>query len=272
MRRSISLVMLYILLVACGIFTPAGPSTLVSDRGVSVTLNVFAAASLSDAFKEIGGQFEAANSDVKLSFNFAGSDQLGQQIGQGAPVDVFASANTKQMDAVVQAGEVDSGSDRVFVRNRLVLVYPRDNPANIQTLHDLSKSGIKIVLANKNVPVGAYTLDFLAKASKLPAYTATYSETVLKNVVSYEQNVKAVLSKVSLGEADAGIVYITDAVSVKDSSIGMLEIPDELNVIGSYPIAVVKLSQHPDQAQQFVAYVLSAQGQAVLKKYGFMTP
>src|SRR5262249_77463 len=161
--------------------------------------------SLTDAFKAIGQQFGAANGGTTPTFNFAGSDQLATQITQGAPADVFASANTRQMDVVITAGDVVSGTQRTFVRNRLVVVYPKGNPGKLTGLKDLANPGLKIVLANKSVPVGGYALDFLAKASKLPAYTAEFSPTVLKNVVSYEENVKAVLSKITLGEADAGI-------------------------------------------------------------------
>ncbi|KPV48626.1 molybdenum ABC transporter substrate-binding protein, partial [Kouleothrix aurantiaca] len=235
-------------------------------------LTVFAAASLTDAFKTIGEQFGAANGGATVTFNFGGSDQLATQITQGAPADVFASANAKQMGVVIKAGDIISGTQKTFVRNRLVVVYPKDNPGKLAALKDLANPGLKIVLANKSVPVGGYALDFLAKASKLPEYTATYSPTVLANVVSYEDNVKAVLSKIALGEADAGIVYATDAATVKDGAIGTLEIPDNLNSIASYPIAATKSAKNADLAQKFVAYVLGPEGQKVLAQYGFIPP
>jgi len=233
-------------------------------------VTIFAAASLTDAFKTIGQQFGAANGGATVTFNFAGSDQLATQIKEGAPADVFASANKKQMDVVIQAGEVVSGTERTFVRNRLTVVYPKENPGGLIVLKDLAKPGLKLVLANKSVPVGAYALDFLAKASKLPEYTAEYSPTVLKNVVSYEENVKAVLSKIALGEADAGIVYTTDAATVTDGSIAMLDIPDNLNTIAAYPIAATKNAKNPDLAKKFVDYVLGPEGQQVLANYGFI--
>ncbi len=231
---------------------------------------MFAAASLTEAFKEIGTSFGAANDNATVVFNFAGSDQLAQQIVQGAPADVFASANKRQMEVAITAGEVISGTERTFVRNRLVVVYPKDNPGKLQSLKDLANPDLKIVLANKNVPVGTYALDFLGKASKLPEYTAAYSETVQKNVVSYEENVRAVLSKVSLGEADAGIVYTTDAATVKDGSVSSLEIPDNLNTVATYPIAATKNARNADLAKKFVDYVLSPAGQQILVKYGFL--
>jgi molybdate transport system substrate-binding protein len=233
-------------------------------------LNIFAAASLTDAFKEIGMKFEAANPGTKLIFNFAGSQQLSQQIGQGAPADVFASANNRQMDVMIQSGQVISGTQRTFVRNRLVVIYPKDNPARLTTLKDLAKPGIKLVLAAKDVPVGGYALDFLARASKLPDYTEAYSPTVLANVRSYEENVKAVLSKVALGEADAGIVYTSDIALDSADKIGRLDIPDNLNTIAAYPIAPIKDSQHADLAKKFVEYVLSPAAQQILVKYGFI--
>lgn len=269
--------LLLALLTACGGAPPAAtvatspPAPTAAGAPVaSGELTVFAAASLSEAFKEIGQRFEAASPGAKVTFNFAGSDQLATQISQGAPADVFASANNKQMDVVIQAGEVISGTERTFVRNRLVVVYPSDNPANLQTLKDLAKPGLKLVLANRSVPVGAYALDVLAKASKLPEYTASYSPTVLANVVSYEENVKAVLSKVRLGEADAGIVYTTDAASAGEGAVGRLDIPDALNTVASYPIAATKSAPNPALAQQFVAFVLGPDGQQILVKYGFV--
>ena len=278
---------LALVLAACGGASPAAtslpaaattnapdpsavPAPTSAPAATGGELTVFAAASLTDAFKTIGEQFGAANGGARLTFNFGGSDQLATQITQGAPADVFASANTKQMGVVIKAGEIISGTQKTFARNRLVLVYPKDNPGKLAALNDLANPGLKIVLASKSVPVGGYALDFLAKASKLPEYTETYSPTVLANVVSYEDNVKAVLSKVALGEADAGIVYTTDAATVKDGSIGMLEIPDTLNTIAAYPIATTKNAKNADLAQKFVDYVLGPEGQKVLAQYGFI--
>jgi molybdate transport system substrate-binding protein len=256
--------LLLVMLCACGGQRPAVPPASGGQ------LTVFAAASLSAAFKEIAAVFGPANGNVAVTFNFAGSDQLAQQINQGAPADVFASANQKQMDVVIKAGEVVSSTERSFARNQLVVVFPRDNPGRLQSLADLARPGLKIVLASKSVPVGGYALDFLGKASALPEYSASYSETVIRNVVSYEDNVKAVLSKVTLGEADAGIVYTTDAATVTDGSISTLTIPDNLNVIATYPIAVTRQSKNAELAQKFIDFVLSPAGQQILAKYGFI--
>ncbi|HEY3230265.1 MAG TPA: molybdate ABC transporter substrate-binding protein [Roseiflexaceae bacterium] len=285
MRRAswlLILVSLLIALNACGASQAAIPAatsstsannaaaTTAAPAGQTTELNVFAAASLTDAFNEIGKNFEAGNPGTKVIFNFAGSQQLSQQIGQGAPADVFASANKKQMDVVIQSGQVISGTQRTFVRNRLVVIYPRDNPAKLNTLKDLAKPDVKLVLAAKDVPVGGYALDFLARASKLPDYTEAYSPTVLANVKSYEENVKAVLSKIALGEADAGIVYASDIALDSADKVGRLDIPDVLNTIAAYPIATIKDSQHADMAKKFVEYVLSPAAQQILVKYGFI--
>ena len=252
------------ILAACGSSSTGGATT-----AAPVTLNVFAAASLQAAFTKIGDQFHTAHSNVTTTFNFAGSDALATQINQGAPADVFASANTAQMDVEVKAGSVDGSKATTFAHNRLVAVIPKNNPASITTLQDLAKPGVKVVLAAKTVPVGGYALTFLTKASADPSFGSSYQADVLKNVVSYEADVKSVLAKVTLGEADAGIVYSTDAQTAVDST-STIAIPDALNVIATYPIGVVKKSTSLSAAQQFVDYVNSADGQAVLAQYGFV--
>lgn len=235
-----------------------------------VNLNVFAAASLTEAFNELGQTFSAEHPGVTLAFNFAGSQQLAQQLGQAAPADVFASANKKQMEVAIEAGRIISGTQKTFVRNRLVIIYPTDNPTGITQLQDLAKPGLKLVLAAKEVPVGQYSLDFLGKAITDTTFSPTYMDDVLKNVVSYEENVRAVLTKVSLGEGDAGIVYTSDITGEGADKVGRLDIPDTLNTLATYPIAVVSDSAAPTQAQAFVDYVLSPAGQAVLEMYGFI--
>jgi molybdate transport system substrate-binding protein len=233
-------------------------------------LTVFAAASLTDAFGEIGKNFQAAHPGTNIVYNFAGSQQLVQQLGQGAPADVFASANGAQMQVAVNAGRVVSGTQRNFAHNRLVVIYPLDNPAAITTLEDLAKPGIKLVLAAAEVPVGSYSLQFLGKASATVDFGRAYSETVLANVVSYEENVRSVLSKVALGEADAGIVYTSDVVGDGAAQVGKIQIPDELNTVANYPVAVISDSANPELARAFMDYLLAADGQEVLAAYGFL--
>lgn len=252
--------------------TVAGPSGMLEaiTPTTAMTLTVFAAASLTDAFGEIGTAFEAEHPAVTVAFNFAGSNQLAQQITEGAPVDVFASANTSQMNAVINSGVIITGTQHTFVHNRLVVIFPHDNPAGLQSLHDLAKPGLKLVLAAREVPVGQYALDILSRASRLPEYTATFSETVVANIVSYEANVRAILSKVTLGEADAGIVYSSDVAGKAASMVGRLDIPDELNTIANYPIAPIKDAQHAALAQDFVDYILTPAAQNILGRYGFI--
>ncbi len=235
-----------------------------------ITLNVFAAASLNGVFTQIGKQFDQAHPGNTTVFNFAGSQQLAQQISQGATTDVFASANQTQMNVVVQSGEVDASTSKVFVHNLLTVVFPQSNPGQITTLQDLAKPGLKIVLAAKTVPAGQYALDFLSKASKDPSFAPNYQANVLKNVVSYETDVESVLTKVSLGEADAGIVYTSDAASTTGKQLGKLSIPTNLQTEASYPIAPIKGSKNAARAQQFVDYVLSSAGQQALGQFGFI--
>lgn len=273
--------LLTLLLAACGAPaaqsppSPPAPTTAPTNAPTAptavagTTLTVFAAASLTDAFKAIKPAFEAAHPGVTVVYNFAGAQQLAAQINEGAPADVFASANKKQIDVVISSSKIISGTAQTFVRNRLVVITPKANPAGITSLKDLAKPGLKLIFEAKAVPAGQYSLDFLTKASTLPEYTSAYSSTVLSNVVSYEDNVRSVLSKIVLGEGDAGIVYTTDAATVVDK-INTIAIPDELNVIAVYPIAPLADSKIPDMAKAFIAYVLSPEGQQVLATYGFI--
>jgi molybdate transport system substrate-binding protein len=247
----------------------AGPTPVAAP--LTGQINVYAAASLRDAFTEIGKNFEAANPGTKVTFNFAGSQQLAEQIGFGAPADVFASANTRLMDAVVKTGRVDHTDPRTFVRNRLVVVYPTGNPGRLRALRDLARPGLTLVLANKTVPVGGYSLDFLNKATTKPEFGATFSQTVLANVASYEEDVRAVFNKVALGEADAGIVYRSDVVADEAQAVGTIDIPSDLNTIATYPIAALKDRPNRPLAQAFTRFVLSPAAQMELVKYGFVS-
>jgi molybdate transport system substrate-binding protein len=275
---SIVCLVLVLLLYGCAPQPPAqtqppatdGPAAAETGPPQPAELNIFAAASLTAAFEEIGELFEREHPGATLVFNFAGSQALAQQINEGAPADVFASANKTQMDVVVEAGEIVTGTQQVFARNRLVVIYPQDNPAGLKELKDLAEPGLKLVFAAQEVPVGQYSLDFLEKASADPAFGPAYQEEVLANVVSYEDNVKAVLAKVALGEADAGIVYTSDISGEDGEKVGRLDIPAALNVIAAYPIAPVITSENAELAQAFIDLVLSPEGQEILAKYNFI--
>ncbi len=236
----------------------------------AITLNVFAAASLSGAFSEIGAGYEARNPAVRVVFNFSGSQQLDQQIKNGAPADVFASAASRQMDDLESAGLIDSGKVSIFARNRLVLIYPLENPGRLMQIRDLARPGLKVIMAAKEVPAGQYTLDFLQKAAQDPGLGAAFADQVIRNVISYEENVEAVVSKVALGEADAGIVYSSDVKTSPANRLGSMTIPDAYNVTAAYPIAVVETSPQKAASNAFVAYVLSGDGQKTLERYGFL--
>lgn len=244
-------------------------STPIAARPASVQeqqiLNVFAAASLADAFGEIGKDFEAANPGVAVVFNFAGSQALRTQIQEGAPADVFASANRTEMDALVTDGIVAQEAPQVFLTNRLVVILPGNNPAGLKTLEDLTRPGIKIILAAEEAPVGRYARQALEAMNG--QFGIDFKDKVLANVVSNEDNVKQVTAKIQLGEGDAGIVYTSDSVAA--SGLTTIEIPAEVNVIAKYPIAALTRSSHAELAEAFVSYVLSAQGQVVLQKWGF---
>ena len=242
---------------------PTAASTATSAPS---TLTVFAAASLTGSFTEIGKNFEAANPGVTVKLNFAGSQALRTQIEQGAPADVFASASHTDVDKLVTENLVASGY-KDFATNLLTVILPPNNPAKIQTLQDLAKPGLKLIFEDPSVPAGGYTRQILTNMSKDPTYGTDFSTKVLANVVSNETDVKQVVAKVDQGEGDAGIVYVTDALAAPD--LKSIAIPANYNVIAHYPITVLEKAPNSDLAAAFVAYVLSADGQAVMKKWGF---
>jgi len=217
-------------------------------------IKVFAAASLTAAFTELGRRYTAAQG-TKVTFNFAGSQALATQIGQGAPADVFVSADLDNMAKVKDL----VGTPQSFASNRLAIVVEQGNPRGIGTLDDLAGGDVKVVLAAGEVPAGRYAKQVLDRAG------------VKVTPVSHEDNVKAVVAKVSLGEADAGIVYVTD-VAAGGARVEGVDIPREQNVVATYPIATVKAGKAQDAAQAFMDLVLSGQGQEVLHRYGFLPP
>jgi molybdate transport system substrate-binding protein len=250
-------------------FVPGcAPGVTTTSTSEPRTLHVFAAASLTDAFTEIGKNFEMANPGVTVSFNFAGSQALRTQIQEGAPADVFASASETEMDTLVTGGYVAEGTPQIFLNNRLVVILPDDNPAALEKLEDLAKSGIKLVFAAAEVPVGKYSRQALDQMNG--QFGGDFKDKVLANVVSNEDNVRQVVAKVQLGEADAGIVYTSDAVAAP--GFKTIAIPTELNVIAEYPIATVTQSSNAQLAGGFISYVFSDRGQAILQKWGFTPP
>ena len=232
-------------------------------------LTVFAAASLKDAFEEVGSALARRNPPVSVRFNFAGSQQLVLQLQQGARADVFASADQRWMQTARDGGLV-AGTPAIFARNRLLVITPAANPGRVDRLQDLTRRGLKLVLAAEAVPAGTYAREALSQLAAAPGFGSDYARRVLRNVVSQEENVKAVVTKVQLGEADVGIVYVSDVTPSVRRVVRMIEIPDQYNVIATYPIAVLQGTSQPEAARAFVDFVLSSQGQAMLARQGFL--
>lgn len=254
----LSLLMLFVLDARPAIATTPGAAQ--TGDG---TLTIFAAASLRDAFGTLGTTFEREHPGVNARFNFAGSQELETQIEQGAPADVFASADTKHMDAAHKAGLVDAPT--LFATNVPVIVVPADNPGKVRSLEDLARVKV-LVVGTAEVPIGKYTLQILDKAKS--RYGADFPSRVQARVVSRELNVRQVLNKVMLGEADAAIVYRTDARSAGDK-VRVVEIPPELNVVADYPIATVTKARNAELARAWINLVTGPAGQAALETAGF---
>lgn len=249
MRAGALLASLLVVGTGCGGNDPGG-------RTDSVT--VFAAASLTEAFTQIAVEYEELHG-VAVRLSFGPSDGLATQIQEGAPADVFASASPTWMDAVAEDPGVTDRAD--FARNVLVVIVPASDPAGIATVDDLGEQGIKLVLAAEGVPVGDYAREMLANAG--------IGDEALANVVSNEDDVKGVVQKVALGEADAGIVYRTDVTASVAEDLVAIDVPDDVNVVAVYPIAA--LAGASEHARGFVEYVLGP-GQDTLRAAGFLPP
>jgi molybdate transport system substrate-binding protein len=274
LRLIAGLFILLFVTIGGGACQPGQSTTSSTDaspiQGSKGSISVFAAASLTEPYQEIGKQFEAIYPGTSVSFNFAGSQQLAYQLAQGAPADVFASANTRQMDVAIEAGRVVSGTQQVFAHNRLVVIVSNRSQVAVTRLEDLTNPALTIVLAAEEVPVGNYSRQFLDRAAADVRLGPAYKEAVLANVVSYEQTVKAVLTKVVLGEGDAGIVYASDITAEAANHLTTIPIPNALNTIATYPIALVSDSTNPQVAQAFISFVRSPEGQAILETHGLI--
>jgi molybdate transport system substrate-binding protein len=232
-------------------------------------LTVFAAASLKDAFTEAAESLGRRTPPMAVRYSFAGSQQLVLQLEQGASADVLASADQRWMQVARDAGLI-AGEPAIFARNRLVVITPASNPGRIDRLEDLGKRGLKLVLGAEAVPVGKYSREALNRLNRAPGFGSSYSRRVLGSVVSEEENVKAVVSKVQLGEADGGIVYVSDVTPSVRKAVRTIDIPDPYNVVATYPIAVLKRSGQSAAAQQFIQFITSGEGEALLARHGFL--
>jgi molybdate transport system substrate-binding protein len=230
------------------------------------TLTVLAASSLTDAFGELEKTFEERNPGVEVRQSFESSSTLLTQIQHGAPADVFASAAEEEMNAAVEDGLV-AGEPEIFVKNREVVMVPRDNPANIESMRDLARPGIKLVLAEDGVPAADYALEILGKADA--EYGSGFKQDVLSNVVSREADVRASVSRVALGDADATFGYASDYTPDIRDRVEVVQSPEDLNITATYPIAALQGARSPGLAREWVELVMSDEGQRVLQKWGF---
>lgn len=238
---------------------------LLGCAGAAQTLTVFAASSLSDAFADLADRFEAANPGVQVQISTASSSTLATQLLQGARADLFASANDAQLERVASAGLV-LGDPVVIARNTMALMVAESGP--LYDPADLAEPGVLVVMAAPQVPAGAYGRDLLERLGA--TIGPDYVERVVANVVSEEPNVRQVAAKVALGEADAGIVYGTDALGLP--GVRLLALPAGAEVIASYPLALLAEATEPELADAFRAFVLSDEGHAVLGEHGFEPP
>ncbi|MEU1240231.1 molybdate ABC transporter substrate-binding protein [Micromonospora parva] len=255
--RTAMAVVMALAVTGCGAGDDRASGAAADGRGTGA-VTVFAAASLTESFRRIGREFEAANPGSAVTLNVAGSSALANQINQGAPADVFASAAPANMATVTEAGNVD-GTPTVFARNQLVIAVPRDNPKGVTGLADLSRPGVKVALCANQVPCGA------------AARTALDAAGVALTPVTLEQDVKGALAKVKLGEVDAALVYRSDARAASADVTGV-EFPESARAVNDYPIVALKDAPNPAGARAFVAYVRSAPAQAVLAEAGFQAP
>lgn len=228
---------------------------------------VFAASSLANVFDQVWTAFraQAGNEGLAITANYGSSSQLRTQLLEGAKADIFASADLLQMEQVKKAGLVDvDGVAKVFARNRLVLIVPKGNPGKVTTLADLAKPDVKFVTTAADVPIGAYARTALKNLASDPANGDGYDAKVLANIVSEEANVRHIVVKVQLGEADAGICYATDVPAVPAGGVTTIDIPDAANVVAEYPIAVLKSAKAPATARRLISFISSPAGQAIL--------
>mgnify|MGYP001335435728 CR=1 FL=1 len=257
------------LLAACTVAVAlAGCGNSTSTAQPTTTITVFAAASLSSVFPAIADGLHKTHPEIAVRFNFAGSQTLVTQIESGAPADVFASADQAHMNALTSESKVQAPV--VFTRNKLVIIVPATNPASISQPFDLARSGVKLDVAAPAVPAGASARIMLAKLAAQPGAPPGFVAQAMHNVVSQEDNVEAVVTRIALGEADAGIVYVSDLSTPNGGKVHSIAIPDAANVINVYPVAVVSSSSHTAAANQFVDFLTGSEGQDLLRQHDFL--
>jgi molybdate transport system substrate-binding protein len=261
--RWLAVALMVALLAACSADATEGAPS----QAISIT--VLAASSLQAAFTAAARLYEGSHPDTTLTFGFDASSALGTKIEQGAPADLFASADLINAQKLVQDGFA-IGPVQPFAGNRLAIVVPGDNPAQIESPLDLARPGVRLVAAGEDVPISVYATQLISALARQPGYPPGFATKVAANVASREDNVAAVVAKVALGEGDAGIVYQTDAVA--SSNLKEIPLPAGANVSVSYAAVVVKGSSHPDAARAFLAWLSGSDGRAVLARFGFVAP
>jgi molybdate transport system substrate-binding protein len=260
--------MRYKIYVILGLILAVTTAAWCASAKETIDLTIFCGAGLSGAFNEIG-QLYQNDSGIGVEFNFDGVPALRAQIEQGAYADLLACADLKHINALKAEGYVNNSSLKIFAENKMAVVVPDDNPANISSLADLARPGIIILMGTKELPAGYYARQVLDKLANDSQYGPDYRYKVMANIVSEETTVNRIVSKVALGEADAGFAFVSDVSPVMVGKVAKISIPDRYNVIVDFPIGVLKHSRHPREAQDFIHLVMSPVGQAVLKKYEF---
>jgi molybdate transport system substrate-binding protein len=258
---------------------PAAPSTAPSvaastapssaPSAAAVDLTIYAAASLKAALDKTRTVYEAANPGTTLTISTDASSALETKIEEGAPVDVFLSADTTNPQKLVDKA-MTGGGLMDFARNKLTVIVPKDNPAKIQTPADLAKAGIKVIAAGDAVPITKYADQLVGNLAKQPGYPADFADAYNGNIASREDNVSAIVAKVGMGQGDAGIVYVTDANGKPD--VASIAVPPDANVIAMYAGTVIKSSANPSASNAFLTWLAGPDGQAVLSGFGFLPP
>jgi len=249
--------------VAASIAPSSAPSA------AAVDLTIYAAASLKAALEKTKTVYEAANPGTTLTISTDASSALATKIEQGAPADLFLSADTTNPQKLADKN-LSVGPPVNFARNKLTVITPKDNPARIQTPKDLANTGVKIIAAGDAVPITKYSTQLVANLAKQPGYPMNYVTAYNENIASKEENVSGIVTKVATGQGDAGIVYVTDAMTNKD--VATVDVPADANVIATYAGVVVKTSPNPDAANTFLTWFAGPDGQAILSSFGFLPP
>lgn len=272
MRATVALLLLASFVAgACGSSTttssPSSTAPSVSQQAVDLT--IFAAASLSGVLTKVKDAYETAHPGTTLTISTDSSAALETQIEQGAPADVFLAADTTSPKKLVDAG-LSAGDEVVFAGNKLTIVVPTDNPGGVTKPADLAKPGFKVIAAGDEVPITKYAKQLIENIARQPDAPVGFEAAYAANVVSREDNVKAVIGKIELGEGDAGIVYLTDAEA--STKVATVDVPDAVNVPASYAGVIVGPSTNQEPARSFLGWLTSADGQAILAGFGFLPP